>query len=54
LVADGPLDLGKWVTHVFALEDLARALEAARGKAGGALKVAFAPHRPGGVGAGGS
>src|SRR5262249_17486692 len=54
LVAEGRLDLGKWVTHIFALEELGPALEAAMGKGSGALKVAFAPNRPAGPGAGGS
>jgi threonine dehydrogenase-like Zn-dependent dehydrogenase len=54
LVADGRLDLGNWVTHVFGLEDHVPALEAAMGKAGGALKVAFTPLAPSGAGAGGS
>ncbi len=52
MVADGRLDLGKWVTHVFTLEDHGPALEAAMGKASGALKVAFDPRRPSGTGAG--
>jgi threonine dehydrogenase-like Zn-dependent dehydrogenase len=50
--AEGRLDLGKWVTHVFALEEHAPALEAAMGKESGALKVAFDPRRPSGAGAG--
>jgi threonine dehydrogenase-like Zn-dependent dehydrogenase len=52
MVADGRLDLGKWVTHVFALEDHGPALEAAMGKGSGALKVAFDPRRSSGAGAG--
>jgi threonine dehydrogenase-like Zn-dependent dehydrogenase len=52
MVADGRLDLGKWVTHVFALEEHGPALEAAMGKGSGALKVAFDPRRPSGAGAG--
>ena len=52
LVADGRLDLGNWVTHVFALEDHVPALEAAMGKGSGALKVVFTPLGPSGAGAG--
>jgi threonine dehydrogenase-like Zn-dependent dehydrogenase len=52
LVAEERLDLGKWVTHVFSLEDHVPALEAAMGKGGGALKVAFAPRGASGAGAG--
>jgi threonine dehydrogenase-like Zn-dependent dehydrogenase len=52
LVADGRLDLGNWMTHVFSLEDHVPALEAAMGKASGALKVAFTPLGPSGDGAG--
>jgi threonine dehydrogenase-like Zn-dependent dehydrogenase len=54
LVADGRLVLGDWVTHVFGLEDHVPALEAAMGKASGALKVAFTPFGPSGTRAGGS
>ncbi|HXJ66114.1 MAG TPA: hypothetical protein VNN79_20320 [Actinomycetota bacterium] len=50
--AEGRLDLGKWVTHTFALEEHGPALEAAMGKGSGALKVTFAPRRPSGAGAG--
>jgi threonine dehydrogenase-like Zn-dependent dehydrogenase len=52
LAAKNRLDLGKWVTHTFALEDYVPALEAAMGKGSGALKVAFAPPRSTGAGAG--
>jgi threonine dehydrogenase-like Zn-dependent dehydrogenase len=52
LLADGRLVLGDWVTHVFGLEDHVPALEAAMGKASGALKVAFTPLGPSGAGAG--
>jgi threonine dehydrogenase-like Zn-dependent dehydrogenase len=43
LVSSGRFPLGDWLTHTFALEDHAAALEAAMGKASGAIKVAFRP-----------
>lgn len=43
LLAEGRLRIGDWVTHVFPLEEYREALEVARSKASGALRVAFRP-----------
>jgi alcohol dehydrogenase len=43
LVANGKLDLGSYVTHTFALDDIAEALDVFRDKRDGVFKVAVKP-----------